>query len=246
MTRDKDYDNQSLVGRLIAALLRLPWADLLADALKAVHKAIQGRSYRGLYEVLEYESTLELKDREGKKAAFKKREKVRYLRNNVIAYQDQAWGDGEILLDYSCSPGTPVDRYRSGYKTYILISRREVKDKGDIDEFFSGYGLTVQPGTEELLVGLLMIDRPRPADPEWFAEVETTFGENELVAITPPGGRASPGRGKSGSGRAGPGPTYFGARPAIRQPRRPQYRRPCSRCWPIRPVLSSPATANAS
>jgi len=59
-----------------------------------------------LPEVLEYESTLELKDRGGKRAIFKKREKVRYLQDNVIAYQDQAWGNGEILIDYRCSPGT--------------------------------------------------------------------------------------------------------------------------------------------
>jgi hypothetical protein len=89
----------------------------------------------GRYEVLEYESTLELKDREEETATFRKREKVRYLQDNVITYQDQAWGDGEILLNYRCTPGTPVDRYCSGYKTYILISRHEVKEKGDVDEF---------------------------------------------------------------------------------------------------------------
>jgi hypothetical protein len=44
---------------------------------------------------------------------------VRYLQDNMIAYQDQAWGDGEILVDYRRIPGTPVDRYRSGHKTYI-------------------------------------------------------------------------------------------------------------------------------
>jgi hypothetical protein len=88
-----------------------------------------------MYEVLEYESTLELKDRGGKQATFKKREKVRYLQDNVIAYQDQAWGDGEILLNYRCTPGTPVDRYRFGHKTHILVSRRQVKNKGDVDEF---------------------------------------------------------------------------------------------------------------
>jgi len=69
-------------------------------------------------EVLRYESTLELKDRGGERATFKKREQVRYLQDNVIAYQDQAWGDGEILVNYRCSPGTPVDRYQSGYKTH--------------------------------------------------------------------------------------------------------------------------------
>jgi hypothetical protein len=59
----------------------------------------------------------------------------------VIAYQDQAWGDGEILLNYRCTPGTPGDRYRSGYKTTILISRREVKDKGDVNELNIEWGI---------------------------------------------------------------------------------------------------------
>jgi hypothetical protein len=94
-----------------------------------------------MYEVLRYESTLELKDRGGRRATLKKREKVRYLQDSVIAYQDQAWGDGEILVNYRCSPGTPVDRYRAGYKTYALISRREVKNKGDRDEFNIEWGI---------------------------------------------------------------------------------------------------------
>jgi hypothetical protein len=96
---------------------------------------------RGLYEVLEYESTLELRDNKGEKATFHKKEKVRYLQNSIIAYQDQAWGDGDILLNYRCTPGTPVDRYRPGYKTYILISLRDVKNKGDIDEFNIQWGI---------------------------------------------------------------------------------------------------------
>ena len=121
MTDEKRNDSQSLFDKLIAVLSGLPWLDVLGEAWKIVRKVIQDRSYRGMYEVIEYESTLELKDRGGKKATFKKREKVRYLQDNVIAYQDQAWGDGEILVNYRCTPGTPVDRYRSGYKTYILI-----------------------------------------------------------------------------------------------------------------------------
>ena len=91
--------------------------------------------------MLEYESTLELHDRKGNLATFSKREKVRYLQNYIITYQDQAWGDGEILINYRCSPGSPVDRYRSGYKTHILISLREVKNKGDIDVFNVEWGI---------------------------------------------------------------------------------------------------------
>lgn len=85
----------------------------------------------GMYEVLNYDSTLEILDREGKEAIFYKTEVVRFLQDNIIAFQDQAWGDGQILLDYLCSPGVPVDFYRSGHKTHVLISLREVKKKGD-------------------------------------------------------------------------------------------------------------------
>ena len=89
----------------------------------------------GIFEVLDYESTITLEDKHGEHATFKKHEKVCYLQDNVIAYQDQAWGDGSILKDYRCKPGFPVDRYRCGYKTHILISLREVKSRGDIDDF---------------------------------------------------------------------------------------------------------------
>ena len=88
-----------------------------------------------MYEVLEYESTLELKDKHGEFAVFRKREKVRYLQNNIMAFQDQAWGDGEILLNYRCKPGNAVDFYRTGHKTYILVSLREIKNKGGVDNF---------------------------------------------------------------------------------------------------------------
>ena len=44
------------------------------------------------------------------------------------------------------------------------------------DNIFSGYGLTMQPGSNEFLAGLLMVDRPRPVDPEWLKEVDSTLG----------------------------------------------------------------------
>ena len=46
----------------------LPWPEALKDAWKLVQKAVQGRADLGLYEVLKYESTLELKDGGGKRA----------------------------------------------------------------------------------------------------------------------------------------------------------------------------------
>ena len=85
----------------------------------------------GMYEVISYDSTLEILDIKGKEAVFTKTEEIRFLQDNIIAFQDQAWGDGKILLDYQCSPGVPVDFYRNGHKTHVLISFREVKNKDD-------------------------------------------------------------------------------------------------------------------
>jgi len=135
MTHHRHSQKQTILDKLIDALLAQPWRDILTDLWKWGRKQLQERLPRGPYEVLEYESTLELLDPEGKRAVFRKREKIRYLQDNIIAYQDQAWGDGEILVNYRCTPGKPVDCYRTGHKWHMLISRQEVKNKGDIDEF---------------------------------------------------------------------------------------------------------------
>jgi hypothetical protein len=74
-------------------------------------------------------------DVKGKRAIYHKRQRVRFLQDNVIAYQDKAWGDGNFLADYKCSPGVPVDRYREGHRWHILISLRETKNKGDVAAF---------------------------------------------------------------------------------------------------------------
>ena len=85
----------------------------------------------GTYEVLEHIVTLELKDAKGKKAIYRKHQRVRFTQDNVIAYQDKAWGAGEIFADYKCSPGVAVDRYKEGHRYRVLISLRETKNKGD-------------------------------------------------------------------------------------------------------------------
>jgi len=132
---DENEKRNKALSRLIAILLELPWVEMLTEAWKLGRKMLQGLTHEGMYEVLEYESTLELHDKTGKRATYKKRKKVRYLQNEIIAYQDYGWGDGEQFLNYKAKPGVPVDRYKAGHKTYILLSLREVKNRGDVDEF---------------------------------------------------------------------------------------------------------------
>ena len=139
--RNQPNSNPSPFPRWSDIFLNLPWPEVAGEIWQIGKKVMRGLSSEGMYEVLDYETTLELHDAKGTKATLRKREKVLYLQDNIIAYQDQAWGDGEILLAYRCTPGFPVDRYRSGYKTHILISLREVKHMGDIDEFQIEWGI---------------------------------------------------------------------------------------------------------
>lgn len=135
MRKDNQDTKANALSPLVAALLGLPWIEIVTEAWRLGRKIIRGLTDEGMYEVLDYESTLELHEKSGKRATFKKCKKVRYLQNENIAYQDYGWGDGEYFLDYKAKPGVPVDRYKAGYKTYILLSLREVKNRGDVDEF---------------------------------------------------------------------------------------------------------------
>jgi hypothetical protein len=103
------------------------WFGIFTSLWKVGGQIFHNLANEGIYEVLDYESTLELLNRSGTKAIFKKCKRIRYLQNEVITYQDHAWGDGEILINYRTNRGKPVDWYRSGYKTYILLSLRDVK-----------------------------------------------------------------------------------------------------------------------
>ena len=131
----KDNESDQLGKKLTAVALRWPWLEILAEAWNLGWKIWRGLTDEGIYEVLEHDVTLELLDAKGKRALIRKRQKVHYLQNNIMAYQDQAWGDGQILAKYQCSPGVEVDRYESGRETQILISLREMKERGDVDVF---------------------------------------------------------------------------------------------------------------
>ena len=162
--------------------LDLPWLDLIGG-IKKIGLRLLEKVYPGkMYEVLEYDSTLVLHDCKGERASYRKRQKVRYLQDNIIAFEDQAWGDGKILVGYKCSPGVPVDQYRLDYKTFILISLREVKNKGDINDFNIEWGIsrgflrqTEQWGTEirrpvrKLIVSVIF---PKKRPPQQMEMVE--------------------------------------------------------------------------
>lgn len=119
----------------LSVVLDPRWIEIIAGAWKLGRRIFRGFTNEGIYEVLNYECEIELKDKNGSLATIKKCEKIRYLQDYITSYQDRAWGDGEIFLNYRCSPGTPVDEFRLGHKTYKLISLREFRNKGNVDDF---------------------------------------------------------------------------------------------------------------
>lgn len=118
----------------VLAWLLQEWQPLTAAGHGLVN-FFKRRPPDGLFEVLDYDSTLELLDGAGHLAIFKRRQKVRFLQDHIMAFQDYAWGDGDVLADYRIAPGKVVDCYREGERWNILISLRETKNRSDIEEF---------------------------------------------------------------------------------------------------------------
>ena len=136
MSIDDDSHKRSKgLLRLLVPLLGSDLIEIILFFVRLAKQVIKFKSHEGMYEVLDYHAQLELLDPEGKQAIYHKRQKVRFLQDNIIAYQDQAWGDGDFMAAYRCSPGVMVDKYREGQSYNILISLRETKHAGDIEEF---------------------------------------------------------------------------------------------------------------
>jgi hypothetical protein len=120
---------------ILTSVLDLHWFEIIGTLWGLGRKIVRGLSNEGVYEVLDYECEVEIINNEGTKAKIRKREKVKYLQDHINSFLDEAWGDGDFLINYKCSPGFPADEYRHGHNTYKLISLREFRNKGDIDEF---------------------------------------------------------------------------------------------------------------
>ena len=94
-----EYKIKITLGKLLSILFEWPLVELVAEVWKHGRKLWNGHAHEGMYEVLEHEVILELLDVKGNKAKVEKHQKVKFLQNNIIAYQDQGWGDGKIFVD---------------------------------------------------------------------------------------------------------------------------------------------------
>jgi hypothetical protein len=129
-------------SRRLLAWPPLDWLIFFFDLFRSLHQVITQRAHEGMYEILDYDATLELVDPTGETAIFKRHQRVKFLQDNVIAFQDYAWGEGEIFAAYHCAPGQVVDRYQEGDQWNVLISLRETKSAGDVETFYTKRTIT--------------------------------------------------------------------------------------------------------
>jgi hypothetical protein len=101
MRRKTAKHSLPIVSRLLSSCLSLDWIPVLLDLYRSLLWFLGRERREGMYEILDYDSALELIDPKGKIAIFKRRQKVKFLQDNIIAFQDHAWGDGEIFEDVS-------------------------------------------------------------------------------------------------------------------------------------------------
>ena len=97
---------------------------------------IRSNQPQGLFEVVDFDTTLDLKDGKGHKAEFHRHMKVRFLQDHTIGFQDHCWGDGDVLATYKISPGIVVDKYQEAGRWNILVSLRQTKNRDDTEDFY--------------------------------------------------------------------------------------------------------------
>lgn len=123
----------ALASAVLAFVLR-EWGTIFDVGIKVYDRFTRDR-LSAPFEVLSYESTLQLRDPQGHKAVFLRRTHLRFLQDYTIAIQDFVWGDGDPISDYKISPGIIADRYRDGERWNLLISLRQTKGRNDEETF---------------------------------------------------------------------------------------------------------------
>lgn len=87
------------------------------------------------YEVLGYRGTLRLVDPGGRRAVFRRSQRVRFLQEGVSSILDHFWGDGVSLTHYRHSAGQLADSFRDGDRHHLAIDLMRPMHRGEVLAF---------------------------------------------------------------------------------------------------------------
>lgn len=120
-----------LLDRLMPSSLRTLVRVLTEFLQLAVGALGASRQPKGLYEVLDYKASLDVLDAKGRTAVYQKRERVRFLRDQVTSFPDFGWGTGETFASHRVRPGRIVERRPVGPRHRSLVVLAEPQNRGD-------------------------------------------------------------------------------------------------------------------
>lgn len=83
------------------------------------------------FEIEDMKLSIDVVDRQGDRAIFKKEERLRFLRDNVTAIYDYGWGTREPFASHRVKPGRLVERRQIGLKHRSLVVLPEPQNQGD-------------------------------------------------------------------------------------------------------------------
>ncbi len=83
------------------------------------------------YEVLDYNTTLLLRDPYGIRATEIRRERVRFLQNGISAMLDHFWGDGAVAHSYEHTAGPIRDSFKVDEVRHVLVGLKKLPAKGE-------------------------------------------------------------------------------------------------------------------
>lgn len=83
------------------------------------------------FEILDMKMALDVVDRRGRKAIYTKRERIRFLRDNIISIYDYGWGTGNTYASHRVKPGHVAERRQVGSRYRSLIILPEPQNRGD-------------------------------------------------------------------------------------------------------------------
>jgi hypothetical protein len=87
------------------------------------------------YEILGYRAALVLDDPEGRRATFRRTQRVRFLQDGVAAILDHFWGDGVQLVAYRNTAGSIGDSFRDQGRRHLLIELERPMARGELLTF---------------------------------------------------------------------------------------------------------------
>ena len=87
------------------------------------------------YEILDYRATLVLHDPEGRRATFRRTQRVRFLQDGVAAILDHFWGDGVQLANYRHTAGPIADSFKDRGRRHLVIDLERPMGGGETLSF---------------------------------------------------------------------------------------------------------------